>query len=237
MNARHPLSFLLALAIPFAGVLASASPALAQSGPPAAAAAKARTPIVRDGRFARFALTPHGKIMAVVMQDGTTVHVPGAEPRSTLGALKAGDAIHVEGMAKQTPTGMVIARALVQKDGVVIADGRERRARADRSERKQARAALAPVTATARVAGVLSTPRGKVHALLLDDGTTASGAGLETLGLRVGDRVSVSGKGGTYTQGKAVRIETITLPNGETRTLPKPERHHHRRGAAQGAPV
>ena len=52
------------------------------------------------------------------------------------------------------------------------------------------------------------------------------GAGLETLGLKAGDRIAVAGKGGTYAQGKALRIEKITLPDGTTRDLPKPQRRH-----------
>ena len=86
------------------------------------------------------------------------------------------------------------------------------------------------MSASGRVTQVISNPMGKAHALLLDDGTTATGFGLEKLGLKPGDRVQMNGRGGTYSLGKALRIETITLPNGETRTLPRP--NHKPRGRA-----
>src|SRR5262245_3039431 len=111
MNARHSLSFLLALAIPLAGLLASEAPALAQGAPPAAAA-KSRTPITKDGRLARFVIAPHGKILALVMQDGTVVHLPKHAAQGPIGSLKPGDMLHVEGIAKQTPTGIVVMRAV-----------------------------------------------------------------------------------------------------------------------------
>ena len=86
------------------------------------------------------------------------------------------------------------------------------------------------------VASFKAGPKGRVMALVLDDGTTAVGGNLETLGLKAGDRISVVGKGGTYQQRKALRIEKITLPDGTTRDLPKPE-HHHKRQQQGDAPT
>ena len=111
MNRRHSLSFLLAFALPFAGLSLSAAPALAQSAPPAAAA-PASAPVARDGRVQRFALSPRGDVVALILQDGTAVRVP---PRSAAASLKPGDAVHIEGQATQTPTGVVITRAVVQQ--------------------------------------------------------------------------------------------------------------------------
>ncbi|MFT3772443.1 MAG: hypothetical protein QM820_44175 [Minicystis sp.] len=243
MIRRNAFSFLLAFALPFAGLALTEAPALAQTAP--AANARAATPITIDGRFQRYVVNPRGHVMALVLQDGSVVHVPPHATSGAAGALKPGDAIHVEGAAAKTPTGTVIVRAVVQQNGAVIADGTKGHGRRGRHHRDKdgkapegkerahrEHAPLSPMTATARVTAIVSTPRGRAHALLLDDGTTASGPGLETLNLKVGDRVSVSGKGGAYTQGKALRIDTITLPSGETRTLPRPQRH-----AKGGAPV
>ncbi|APR75456.1 Hypothetical protein A7982_00802 [Minicystis rosea] len=234
MKRRNPLSFLLALALPCAGLAMTAAPAFAEPPP----AAKATSPVTMDGRFQRYVVNPRGKVMAIAMQDGSIVHVPRHATLGAAAALKPGDALRIEGFGARTPTGTVITRALVRQNGAVIIDGTKplgRRERRDgdgeqRAQHRQ-RQPLAPLTATGRVTGVVSSPRGHAHALLLDDGTTASGPGLETLGLKVGDRVSVSGKGGAYAPGKALRIETITLPSGETRTLPRPTRgHHHGKG-------
>lgn len=236
MNRRHSLSFLLAFAIPFAGLSLSAAPALAQSAPPAAAA-PASAPVARDGRVQRFALSPRGDVVAVILQDGTAVHVP---PRSAAASLKPGDAVHIEGQATQTPTGVVITRAIVQQQGRVVADGSKAHPRGQKANRGQGRdpearktrprERLAQVSASGRVTQVISNPMGKAHALLLDDGTTATGFGLEKLGLKPGDRVQMNGRGGTYSLGKALRIQAITLPNGETRTLARP--NHKPRGRA-----
>jgi hypothetical protein len=240
MMPRTFASFLLAFALPLAA-LAPAAPALAQTAPVEATAA----PVAVDGRFQRFVVTPQGHLAALVLQDGTVVHLPPHAKNLPVAQIRPGDAIHVEGVARKTPTGTMIARAVVKQNGNVIADASQahgRRGHHDKDhaggeEGKRQRPALAPVTASGRVAAVLASPRGRVHTVLLDDGTTASGFGLEALSLKVGDRVTVAGKGGAYPQGKALRIETITLPNGETRTLPARPHHGHRKAAQQQTPV
>lgn len=232
MNARLVLKVLFALAIPSAVVLGSAAPALADA-PPAAAVSRG-APISRDARVQRFVLAPRGQVVGLVLEDGSVVHVPARGASQPTGALKAGDAVHVQGNAVQTPTGVVVTRAIVQKNGAVISDGTrrgERGQRRARGEGKRERAQLAQITSAGRITSIISTPRGKAHALLLDDGTTASARGIESLGLRVGDRVSVTGKGGAYAQGKAVHIQTITLPNGEVRTLAEKARRRAQKSA------
>ena len=120
-------------------------------------------------------------------------------------------------------------RAVVKANGAVVADATKGKGRhQDRRSRRSTRhhAQLKPVSAAGQVAGIVTGPHGKVHALLLNDGTTATvGHGIEALGLKVGDQVSVAGMGGAYPLGKAMRIEKITLPNGQTRDLPRPQRH------------
>lgn len=239
MNARHRLALVLALALPFAGVLTAPSPALADDAP--AAARINGTPIARDGQLQRFVLTPRGKVMGLLLRDGSLVRVPPSTASAELTALKPGDTIHVDGKAVSTPTGTVITRAVVQRNGTILADGSKRRERGHRGDRakRTPRTPLAQVSATGRITAVLSTPRGTANVLLLDDGTTATSRSIDGLGLRVGDRVSVSGKGGAFAQGKALRIETITLPSGEVRALPKPDRkgRHHRGAQGKSAPV
>lgn len=244
MKRRNPLSFLLALALPFAAVAVTA-PAFAQSAPPAASARPATTPVKIDGRLQRFVLSPRGDVRALVLQDGTVVHLSRHAGKDAVGALKAFDPVHVEGGAVKTPTGTVIMRPVVSKNGSIVVDASKAReggkhgkhGRGEHARREKGdRAALAPITASGRVQALISTPRGHVHTVLLDDGTSASGFGLDTVGLKVGDRVTVNGKGGSYTQGKAMKIESITLPSGEVRQLPKHPKHVKHRGDKQ-APV
>lgn len=239
MKRNNPFSFLLALALPLAAVAVSA-PALAQSARPAPAAARALTRISVDGRFQRYVLNPRGRVMGLVMHDGTVVYLHRHKGAGEVESLRPFDAIHVEGGAMKTPTGTVILRPVVSRNGAVIFDGSKRHARGERkhhhrdgARHAKDRPALAPVTAAGRVQAIVSTPRGHVATLLLDDGTSATGFGLDAASVHVGDRVTVSGKGGAYAQGKALRIETITLPSGETRALPKGRMHRGRRHHGQ----
>lgn len=237
---RRPLnSYLLAVGLAFAGLSAAASPASAQQAAPAPAA-RAKSPrIAFDAVFARHVLTPRGEIAALVLQDGSLVRVArGANANAgPAGTLRPGTVVHVEGRSVRTPSGIVIAKALIKQNGAVIADGSQERGGHQKGKhaRGQRRGAkLTTITAAGKVQALLAGPKGDRRAILLDDGTTVHVAGAEALGLKVGDKISVTGKGGTYPQGKAVRARTITLPNGETRTLPKGG--HHRRGGGRKQP-
>src|SRR5262245_14992049 len=96
---RHPLSFLLALALPLAGLSAVSAPVLAQ---PAPQETKAKgTPTAVDGRFQRYVVSPRGDLTALVLQDGTVVRVPPQAAQGPAGALKPGDALHVDGVASK----------------------------------------------------------------------------------------------------------------------------------------
>ena len=251
MTRRSPLWILLALAVPLSAAVAApfvASVALAEP-PPADAPAEAEAPpeappVALEGRFQRFVLAPDGDVRGLLLDNGSVVRVAPRAFREDPAALKAGDAVHVEGIPAATPTGTVFERAVVQHDGKVLSDtmkrgahrhhrhhgkGKGEHGKGEHGRRHEKRAELQPVRAAGRIAALVSGPRGHVHAVLLDDGTSATGFGIDKLGLKVGDRVTVAGMGGAYAQGKAMRIMTITLPNGETRELPKPEwkgRHH-----------
>jgi hypothetical protein len=241
MMRRNLISSLLAVSLAFAGLTAAASPAFAQQAPPAPSARAKAPRIAFDAVFARHVLTPRGEIAGLVLQDGTLVRVARSANANTgpAGGLRPGTVVHVEGRSVRTPSGVVIGRALIKQNGAVIADGTQERGRGEKHHRGQhgKGAKLAPITAAGRVQALLAGPKGGVRAILLDDGTTANVAGAESLGLKVGDKISVTGKGGTYAQGKALRVKTITLPNGETRTLPKGGHHGRRRGGRQQPPV
>src|SRR6185437_14175839 len=102
--------------------------------------------------------------------------------------------------------------AVVKQDGVVIADASQLRNRHDRGRedhaawRERHHVELQDMSGAGKIASVISTPRGRVLAVVLEDGTTAMGHGLGALGLKAGDQISFEGKGGTYAQGTALRI-------------------------------
>jgi hypothetical protein len=249
MIRSNRLWILLSLAVPLTTIAPFATSVALAETPAAEARAEGgarqpATPAALDGRFQRYILAPDGRITALVLQDGTVVHVRPHAADEPAANLRAGEPLHVEGGLVKTPTGAMIVRAVVQQGGKVIADGsKEHGHRGHRGEGREGRegkgkhahAQLQPIVATARVSQIVSSPRGRVHEVLLDDGTSAFGQ-LDSLGLKVGDRVTVAGKGGAYPQGKALRVDTITLPSGEVRTLPKPERHGHgRKGPPAGS--
>ena len=237
------LSILLALAIPLTAFAPFAA-SVAQAAPPdeKAEARPEATPTAVDARFQRYILAPDGRITALVLQDGTIVHVRTHAADEPAVNLRAGDALHVEGGLVRTPTGALITRAIVKQGGKVIADGSKEHEGGHRGHHGEGRgehgkgkhAPLQAVIATAKITQIVSGPRGHVHAVLLDDGTSARGQ-LDQLGLKVGDRVTVAGKGGAYPQGKAMRVDTITLPSGEVRALPHHGRHHDHKGPPAGS--
>jgi len=225
------ISFLFTLAVPFAVAF---SPALASAEPPPAdaqaeAPEAARTTI--NAAFQRYVLAPNGRPMGILLDGGTFVRTPHHALNREAPQLKAGDMVEVEGVARSTATGMHMARAVVKQNGVLIADASQVREHRERSRedhaawRQKHHVELQDMSGAGKVASLISTPKGRVLAVVLDDGTTAMGHGLASLGLKVGDQISFEGKGGTYTQGKALRIHTITLPDGQTRELPRRAPH------------
>jgi arsenical pump membrane protein len=80
-----------------------------------------------------------------------------------------------------------------------------------------AEATLQPMTAKGTIQAILFNPEGLPDGLVLDDGTTAHvppSTGIERLTLKVGDRVTITGRGSANAIGKGMRAETIALSNG-----------------------
>ena len=79
-----------------------------------------------------------------------------------------------------------------------------------------------PVAGLGRNDALLAGHKGQVHAVILEDGTTAYAphhGDLSTLSLKKGDTVTITGKGGNYALGRALVITTIKLPNGTVKSL------------------
>jgi hypothetical protein len=239
---RKALWLALSLSLPLGAALVTVSSFASADAPPAAQArAAAAAPTVVDARFQRYLVSPRGETMGLLLDNGTVVRMhPGA---STRGApeLKAGDAIHVEGRAMKTPTGQIVMHALVKRGGDVIADATAMKDHAKGDHKKGDhkkgdhakgdKAALAPLTSTGRIVAIVTGHKGKVAGVVLDDGTTASAghrSDLGALGLKVGDQVTLTGRGGVYPRGKGMMIEQVKMPGGDSRTLASAAPRQHR---------
>ncbi len=236
---RKALWLALSLSLPLGAAIATVSATASADAPPAAQAkAAAVAPTVTQGRFQRYLVSPRGDTMGLLLDGGTVVRMhPGA---MTKGApeLKAGDAVSVEGRVKKTPTGQSITHALVKRGSDTIADGTARKGhergkkgdhkKGDHKKGEHDKSALAPLSSTGKVVAVVSGHKGRVAGVVLDDGTTAY-AGHKTdlgaLGLKVGDQVTLTGRGGVYPRGKGMKIEQVKLPSGTSRTLAAAPRH------------
>ena len=222
---RSKFSFLLSLALPLAVLAAPVVTSSTAFAEETDVAPPARTTV--SASFQRYVLAPSGRPMGLLLSDGTFVGTPGHSLSKDAPVLASGAKLEIEGEPMATPTGAVIHRAVIKQNGAVIADAtnvRHHHWRKDGQARKhegRQHRVLAPMTAEGKVATIVSSPRGRVLAVVLSDGTTAMGHGLKDLGLKVGDKVSLAGQGGVYAQGKALRVEKITLPNGEVKDLPR----------------
>jgi hypothetical protein len=78
------------------------------------------------------------------------------------------------------------------------------------------------MTVTGEIEGFSIDPHGRIDRILFVDGTNALAGEkvrLETLALKAGYIITVTGKGGNYPQGRSLHIATIRLPTGEVRTF------------------
>jgi hypothetical protein len=171
---------------------------------------------VVDAKFSKWMLTPNGKIGGILLDNGGIVRVHHAAVKDT--SLKAGDALHVDGKSHGNN---VMVHAKITKGTAVVVDDTAKPAKGA-NKGAMSTQGLSDLTAASKVSQLFIGHHGKVAGLILDDGTVAYAphkADLSTYSLKKGDAVTVTGKGGTYTLGRALVIKTIKLPNGDTKTL------------------
>ena len=227
----------LALSLSLGTAVATVSTfAMADAPPAAGAKAAAVAPTVVEGRFQRYLVSPRGETMGLLLDGGTVVRMHPAAMTKGAPELKAGDAIRVEGRSMKTPTGQIIMHALVKRGSDVIADATAMKdhAKGDHKKGEHDKSTLAPLTSTGKIVAIVTGHKGKVAGVVLDDGTTASAghkSDLGALGLKVGDQVTLTGRGGVYPRGKGMLIEQVKMPGGDSRTLasaPRRQRDHAR---------
>jgi hypothetical protein len=231
---RKALWLALSLSLPLGAAVATVSTLASADAPPAAQAnAAAVAPSVVDGRFQRYLVSPRGETMGLLLDGGTVVRVHPDAMTKGAPELKAGDAVRVEGRAMKTPTGQIITHALVTRGADTIADAtamkehehhgkKGEHGKDDHQKGEHDKSTLAPLTSTGKIVAIVTGHKGKVAGVVLDDGTTASAghkSDLGALGLKVGDQVTLTGRGGVYPRGKGMRIEQVKMPGGDSRTL------------------
>jgi hypothetical protein len=168
-----------------------------------------------DAKFGKWIVTPHGKIGGILLDNGGVVRVHHDAVRDT--SLKSGDALHVDGKTKGAS---VYHHAKITKGTAVVVDDTGPHAKPAKGANKGGK--LNDMTASSKVTTLLTGHKGKVNAVILDDGTVAYAphhGDLSTYSLKKGDAVTVTGKGGNYALGRALVITTIKLPNGDVKTL------------------
>ncbi len=221
MNLRSHLS-----ALTFCLTAASLGTACANnadaSAPMTGGTAAPLTRATLDGSVDQALVTPRGDIRGLRLQDGTIVRLPPGALAA--GAVAPGDAVQVEGDEVASPGGRTIEHAVVKKSGAVVAQASEPPA-PPRPRDPSKEKALEDMKTTGSVRALVARPDGRIEALLLADGTTASlppRADVAALGLKVGDTVTVTGRGGTYPAGKALHVDAITLADGKTTVIDTP---------------
>lgn len=211
---------------------AAAAGTVAQSVTTSDAATKTNT------TFARYTVSPEGRIDGLLLGDGTMVRLhPGVAIAAD--ALTEGDAVHVEGTRITTPTGAIVVRPTVTKGSTVIVDlsmmpeppkdgmrGKGHPGPPPFGARPGPGEGLVAVTATGTVTAIVSRPSGEAEALILSDGTTARlphHMGDATPTFAVGDAVLLTGHGATSAYGKGMIATTASIGGGETQRLaPEP---------------
>jgi hypothetical protein len=220
-------------------VLAGFAPGSPVSAEPRAVTTQARAHVTLDGKFARYLVSPNGEIDGLVLADGSVTRFP---PRALLSAtvpLRSGDALRLEGEAVNDLAGTVLAHASVTKGGAKVvpsdlatpagsgATGAGPRSRAGRKPEPRrsggpGETRLRSMTVTGEIEGFSMDAHGRIDRILFVDGANAQAGKrvrLETLALKAGDTITVTGRGGNYPEGSALSIATMTLPTGEVRTF------------------
>jgi hypothetical protein len=238
---RKALWLALSLSLSLGAVIATVSSVASADAPAAQARAAAAAPSVVDARFQRYLVSPRGETMGLLLDNGIVVRVHPEAFAKGAPELKAGDTVHVEGRAMKTATGQIFMHALVKRGADTIADATAMKdhdhhggkkgdhKKGDHKKGDHDKAALAPLSATGKIVAIVSGHKGGVAGVVLDDGTTASAghkADLAALNLKVGDQVTLTGRGGVYPRGKGLKIEQVKLPSGDSRTLASAPRRH-----------
>jgi hypothetical protein len=222
------LALLAAVAVP-----AAAATALADAAPPADPLASpaiargvhdgARVNVV--GEVARYVVGPLGHVRGFLLKDGTAVMVRGTAGDEMAKGVPVGQSVRVEGWSPTEAGGKAVMHASVYgQHGQIVApqargEGNRDERRTQWGERREEMQRLPDASANGTVANVISGRRGKVMAVVLDNGTSvflrpSLARAVMERGIRVGDRIQSSGKGASYPLGASVMVSSISFADG-----------------------
>lgn len=214
-------------------------------------AAKARTKLT--AKLDRVLVSPMGDVEGLLLDGGVVVRVP---PRAiAAGAVSPGDSLDVEAWSPKREGARELLGALVRKGDAVVVDASQHRPgrghhrppppdgdtmappdapphvdhpmRGHRADGPPPE--LAAISATGAVVALVEGREGRVDAVVLADGTTGRlsprGAALEA---KLGDVITLTGRGTKSAAGTGLFVESVKLASGETRELdkapPRPEK-------------
>ena len=205
-------------------VLATACSTPEHAGPASSSVASSLGTATIHGKIAATLLNPRGEVDGAILKDGTIVRLP---PGSLApDALGADDEVDVTGDVGTIGGNRTVERASVTRNGQVLTAAAAPPPPPPPGEGpREAEARLPTISAKAEVRAVLRNREGMADGLALGDGTTARvppTAGLDALGVKVGDLVTVRGRGTATAKGKGIRAESLTLASGKTVVVDTP---------------
>lgn len=228
--------FTLALAVPaFAGTAFADVPSPSVTAESAGDVAGVQARPARQGsrvsivgEVARYVVGPLGHVRGFLLKDGTTVMIHDTAGDTMSKTVAVGESVRVEGWSPTASGGKQVMRAAVfGQHGQVVtppvrgAEGpRDPSAwQAKRAELKAEVAKLPEASANGTVQSVIYGHRGRVEAVVLNDGTSVflrPGLAKQVMarGIRVGDQIRSSGRGASYPLGASVAVGSITFADG-----------------------
>jgi hypothetical protein len=211
---------------------AQTPPANAQPGAPAMVSAQT------SGTIIRYIVGPMGHVRGFALNNGAVVWVHGHGGDALAQSAPVGQAVRVDGLAPAATPHVIRHATVYGANGAVLAappNGTPGAAGAmgPHMRNPQMRGAamarfgqLPQHNASGTVQIVVPGPRGRIHVLLLSDGSTiylhgAIAHEVNRHGVNVGDSVQVSGRGNAYPLGAAVMAESVTFADGTSVTAPQ----------------
>jgi hypothetical protein len=171
-----------------------------------------------EGTFAKWIISPRGEINGMILGNGALVRFPAHGFTVDASKLKAGDVVHVDANEKALPDGTIYGKPLIKKGMDVIVDATGKPTPWDKTAQKPK---LQKMKTSGTVAGFLLDGKDRKIALVLDGGEIAwANTDLMELGVKKGDAVTIQGKGGSWSHGTAMALDSVTLPNGKVVAIP-----------------
>jgi len=202
------------------------------------ASAPVHSPAIRqaqtEGTVARYIVGPTGEVRFAQLDNGTLIQLGPEQAQQLEQRVRVGDTIRVQGISTAANPKLILHGDVMAPDGTQISaapgmaqgGGMERRMFPDETARARARAEreaqvaqLQPKGAAGTVVSVINDPRGNLRGFILADGNAVYimaplAKAVQQRGVTPGERVSVTGRGGSYAQGRSMVANDLTFSDG-----------------------